>query len=92
MAGPQLYAAYLGGIMPGNRMGEDHEVVLVVADDGTEARQRARSKWGGLGRAHVDALQCVEMVDGFAVRLEPAGDGDRLLLEGYDADTEQDGA
>ena len=92
VADPQLYAAYLGGTMPENRMGEDHEVVLVVAADSREARERARAKWSGPGRPHVDALQRVAVVDGFAVRLEPATDGDRLELEGYDADSEEDTA
>ncbi len=86
MAGMELYAAYLGGPMDGDRMGEDHEVVLVVAPDHKEARRRAKSKWSGPGRPHVDALQRVEMVDGFAVRLERAGEGDRLELDGYDDD------
>jgi uncharacterized protein DUF1543 len=84
MPGQQLYAAFLGGPLDGNRMGEDHEVVLVVAPDTQEARRRAKSKWSGPGRAHVDALQRVEMVDGFVVRLEQTGTGDRLDLDGYD--------
>ena len=37
----------------------------------------------GPGRPHVDALQRIEMVDGFAVRLEPAGDGDRVELDDF---------
>ena len=37
-------------------MGEDHEVVFVVADDMVSARRAAKAKWGGDGRAHVDAL------------------------------------
>ncbi len=94
MPEPQLYAAYLGGPMHGDRMGEDHEVVLVVAPDGREARRRAKSKWSGPGRPHVDAIQRVRMVDGFAVRLEPAGEGDRLELDGYEEseDPEETGA
>jgi hypothetical protein len=34
----------------------------------------------------VDALQRVEMVDGFGVLLEPRGEGDRLELDGYEGD------
>jgi hypothetical protein len=83
MPDEQLYAAYLGGPMEDHRMGEGHEVVLVVASDTTEARSRAKSKWSGPGRAHVDALQRIEMVDGFAVRLEQAGDGDRVELDDF---------
>ena len=43
---PQLYAVYLGGDPAPGRLTEDHEVVLVVADDVAEARRRARAKWG----------------------------------------------
>lgn len=88
MPAVQLYAAYLGGPMAGDRMGEDHEVVLVVAPDSGEARRRARAKWSGPGRPHVDALERVDMVDGFAVHLERAGVGDRLELDGDDDDDE----
>jgi hypothetical protein len=83
MPDEQLYAAYLGGPMEDHRMGEGHEVVLVVASDTTEARSRAKSKWSGPGRPHVDALQRIEMVDGFAVRLEQAGDGDQVELDDF---------
>jgi hypothetical protein len=86
----QLYAAYLGGPLQNDRMGEDHEVVLVVAPDNKEARRRAKSKWSGPGRPHVDALQRIEMVDGFAVLLEQTGAGDRLDLDGYDESDEPD--
>jgi hypothetical protein len=82
----QLFVAYLGGPLDEGRMGEDHEVVLVVASDRREAGQRAKSKWSGPGRPHVDALQRVEMVDGFGVLLEPRGEGDRLELDGYEGD------
>ena len=37
-------------------MGEDHEVVFVVAEDVRAARRAAKAKWGGDGRPHVDAL------------------------------------
>lgn len=64
-------------------MGEDHEVVFVVADDTTAARLAAKAKWGGDGRAHVDALLQVEMIDGYAVRLEESGTGDITAMTGY---------
>jgi len=51
-----LYAAYLGGDLGPGRMGEDHEVVFVVAGDEPAARRAAKAKWGGDGRPHVDAL------------------------------------
>jgi len=54
-------------------MGEDHEVVFVVAEDMLSARRAAKAKWGGGGRPHVDALTRIDMIDGYAVGLEPAG-------------------
>jgi hypothetical protein len=68
---PQLYAVYLGGDPAPGRLTEDHEVVLVVAADLGEARRRARAKWGGTSRPHVDAVLVVDVVDGFAVTLDP---------------------
>ena len=64
-------------------MGEDHEVVLVVAPDLEEAKVRALGKWSGEGRGHVDALQQIEMVDGFEIALSETGEGDRVTLDGY---------
>ena len=66
---PHLYAVYLGGDPAPGRLTEDHEVVLVVADDVPAARRRAREKWGGVSRPHVDAVQVIDVVDGFAVAL-----------------------
>ncbi len=67
----RLYAVYLGGDPAPGRLTEDHEVVLVVAGDVAEARRRARAKWGGATRPHVDGVRLVEVVDGFAVTLSP---------------------
>jgi hypothetical protein len=78
-----LFAAFLGGELGPGRIGEDHEVVFVVADDMESARRAAKDKWGGGGRAHVDALTRLDMVDGFAVGLEPGGTGDATETEGY---------
>ncbi|MGO8827038.1 MAG: DUF1543 domain-containing protein [Acidimicrobiales bacterium] len=78
-----LYAAYLGGELGPGRMGEDHEVVFVVADDERSARRAAKAKWGGEGRPHVDALTRVERIDGFAVGLTPGGEGDATETVGY---------
>lgn len=76
-----LYAAYLGGPPSGTRMGEDHEVVFVVAADPKDAKSRARSKWAGHGRPHVDAVQRLCVVDGYAVTLEPTGEESRTVVE-----------
>jgi hypothetical protein len=67
----RLYAVYLGGNLAQGRMGEDHEVIHVVAPDVPEARRIAKRKWRGSGAAHVDAVLHIDVVDGFAVVLEP---------------------
>ena len=79
--GPQLFAVYLGGDPAPGRLTEDHEVVLVVADDLAEARRRARAKWGGTSRPHVDAVRAVEVVDGFAITLNPTSRGDSVEVD-----------
>ncbi len=78
-----LFAAFLGGELASGRMGEDHEVVFVVAEDVAAARRAAKAKWGGGGRPHVDALTRLEMIDGFAVGLEHVGTGDATETTGY---------
>ncbi len=66
----KLYAVYLGGELAPGRMGEDHEVIHVVAPDVPEARHLAKAKWRGSGRPHVDAVLHLDVVDGYAVVLE----------------------
>jgi hypothetical protein len=83
-----LYAAFLGGPIAGARMGEDHEVVFVVADDAGDAKAKAKTKWGGVGRCHVDAVQRVDVVDGYEVALSQernagAGPADVTVIENY---------
>ena len=80
-----LFAAFLGGELGPGRIGEDHEVVFVVAEDMRTARQAARAKWGGDGRAHVDALTRLDRIDGYAIGLEPSDQGDDTETEGYNA-------
>jgi hypothetical protein len=78
-----LYAAFLGGELADGRMGEDHEVVFVVADDTKSARKAANRKWSGRGRGHVDAVTRVDVIDGYTVTLEQGGSGDVTEMEGY---------
>jgi hypothetical protein len=78
-----LYVAFLGGSLGEDRMGEDHEVVMIVAEDRADARDKAKAKWRGPGRSHVDALQRIDVVDGFQVDLVPTTSGDRSELYGY---------
>jgi hypothetical protein len=77
----ELFAAFLGGPLTGARMGEDHEVVFVVAEDAAAAKRRAREKWGGTGRGHVDAVQRLCVVDGFEVQLVQTDQPDRTVVE-----------
>jgi hypothetical protein len=69
-----LYAVFLGGTPAKGRMGEDHEVVFVVAEDVAEMKTLAKRKWTGVGRPHVDAYEALSSVDGFAIRLEVGAD------------------
>jgi Domain of Unknown Function (DUF1543) len=70
--GQQLYAVYLGGDPAPGRIGEDHEVVFVVAEDIQAARKQARAKWGGDDpKPHVDMVQELDVVDGYEVSLHP---------------------
>jgi len=78
-----LYVAYLGGGLSPGRMGEDHEVVFVVAEDMVAAKRAAKEKWGGDGRSHVDALTRLDRIDGYAIGLEQQGEGDATEFEGY---------
>jgi hypothetical protein len=68
----QLYAIYLGGDPAPGRIGEDHEVVFVVASDVTSARRLARGKWRGDDpKPHVDMVQELDVIDGYEVSLSP---------------------
>jgi hypothetical protein len=83
LPGVHLYVAYLGGELSEGRMGEDHEVVFVVAEDMKSARRAAKAKWGGGGRPHVDALTRLDVIDGHAISLAASGLGDVMETEGY---------
>ena len=78
-----LFTAFLGGPLDNERMGEGHEVVMVVAEDAAQAKALARAKWSGAGRGHVDAVRQIDMVDGFEITLVKAGSGDRTRLDDY---------
>ncbi len=64
-------------------MGEDQEVVFVVAADAAEAKTRAKAKWTGVGRGHVDAVERISSVDGYTLSLTKSGQSDRLELDSY---------
>jgi hypothetical protein len=76
-----LFAVYLGGDLAPGRMGEDHEVVFVVGEDVKDVRRRARAKWGGSGKAHIDAVQRLDRIDGHEVHLVEGAAGDLVDLD-----------
>ncbi|MGA2432915.1 MAG: DUF1543 domain-containing protein [Acidimicrobiales bacterium] len=78
---PALYVVYLGGDPAPGRLGEDHEVVVVVAHGVKQARAAARAKWRGESKGHVDAVQVIRVVDGFEIRLEPSSLDDDVELD-----------
>jgi hypothetical protein len=78
---PGLYVVYLGGNLTPGRMGEDHEVVLVVADSTKSARTLAKRKWQGTGRAHVDAVQRIDVLDGHRVSVVATGEPDVVPID-----------
>ncbi len=80
-----LYAAFLGGSLADDRMGEDHEVVFVVAPDPAAAKTQALTKRRGSGRGHVDAVQRLDAVDGYEVSVVAGGvvAGDQTVLDSY---------
>jgi hypothetical protein len=65
----KLFVVYLGGKVADGRMGEDHEVVAVVAPDVPTARKTAKAKWRGIGDPHIDAVRELDVVDSHKVVL-----------------------
>jgi hypothetical protein len=78
---PKLYIVFLGGNLPLNRFGEDHEIVAVVANSQEEAKKLAKSKWTGYGSAHIDGIMEVTTVDGYKVNLEQTTESNSVKLE-----------
>jgi len=78
-----LYIVYLGGSMLSSRMGEDHEVMAVVAADVPAACKAAKAKWQGLGDPHVDAVRHLDVIGGYQVTLvrSPADQRDVVPLD-----------
>ncbi len=82
-----LYAAYLGGPLVDGRMGEGHEVVLVVAADRADAATRAVAKWQGAPPGHLDALERIVRVDGYDVTLTPTAGGGGAAADHLEMET-----
>ena len=72
---PKLFVVYLGGKLRSDRVGEDHEVVAVVAEDEHDARLKAREQWKGSDRksVHVDSMMELSTVGGYAISLRRIG-------------------
>lgn len=78
---PKLFVVYLGGKVAEGRMGEDHEVVIVVASDLVGARKAAKAKWRGIGDPHVDAVQMVDAIDGHQILVTPCTGGNHAPID-----------
>lgn len=76
-----LYVVYLGGKVAEGRVGEDHEVVPVVAGNVAEARKKAKAKWRGLGTAHVDCVVRLQVVDGHQIGLALVTGDDHIAVD-----------
>lgn len=76
-----LYVVYLGGPLAPGRIGEDHEVVLVVAEDEKDARAKAKAKWSGDSRVHIDAVSRIGVVDGHRVTVTATGEPDDVRTD-----------
>lgn len=81
MGTAKLFVVYLGGKVADGRMGEDHEVVVVVAYDAPTARKAAKAKWRGIGDPHVDAVQELIVVDGHRIDLTPVASQDSAPVD-----------
>lgn len=76
-----LYVVYLGGPLAPGRIGEDHEVVLVIAEDEADARAKAKKKWRGDSRVHIDAVTRVNVVDGHKVSVAATDEADDVRTD-----------
>lgn len=83
-----LHAAYLGGSLDAGRMGESHEVVLVVATDRAEAKSRAKNRPAPPER--LDALERIVRivrivrVDGHTITLnESLEENDEVEMDSF---------
>jgi len=85
----KLFIVYLGGKLKPGRMGEDHEVVMVAADDLLQAKKQAKLKWQGESiDVHIDYVTELNEVDGYAIELKEIKPGEvsapSVTHESYD--------
>lgn len=75
-----LWAVFLGGKQARSRLGEDHEVVFVVASDEKEAGTKGKAKWSGEIKegVHIDSVALIDIVDGHTIRLVQGDKGTML--------------
>jgi Domain of Unknown Function (DUF1543) len=77
----KLFVVYLGGKVAEGRIGEDHEVVVVVAIGVSDARKAAKAKWRGIGDPHVDAVCELDIVDKYQICLVPVISEDNTPID-----------
>lgn len=73
----KLYLAYIGWDSE-NRLIEDHDIVLVVASDAKEAKQKAKQKTKLLSGVHVDIMMEIKNIDGFDILLEKSDNKEEI--------------
>lgn len=80
----KLFVCYLGGKLVPGRIGEDHEVIIVVAEDLKDAKKKARLKWAGQPiDVHVDYITELDVVDGYKINVVKI-DGDDSKITHYE--------
>ena len=66
---PKLYLVYMWGFSQ-NRLIEDHEIVLVVAENPDQAKQKAKEKTKLTNKVHIDSVLQINNVDGYDILLQ----------------------
>ena len=66
---PKLYEVYLGGEPPKDSIVEPHELVWVVAFTEKQAKQKAKLKWLGHSKVHIDGIKQLSIIDGYNINL-----------------------
>lgn len=66
---PKLYEVYLGGEPEAGSIVEPHELVWVVALNEKQAKQKAKLKWLGHGKVHIDGIKQLNTIDGYTINL-----------------------
>lgn len=66
----KLYQILLGGKRDEGLFGEDHQIILLIANNLDEAKKMAKTKWNGIQDGlHVDDIKEIDVVDGYDILL-----------------------